>query len=87
MNKKKLPIGIQTFAKIRQSNCYLKQVQQGEEITVTLHGKSIAKIIPNHPENKRELALQRLEKLRGTMLVGDVVSPLVDEWTGDADNL
>jgi prevent-host-death family protein len=66
---------------------YLKQVQQGEEITITLHGKSIARIVPNYTDNKREQALQRLETLRGKMIVGDIVSPLNDEWTGDADHL
>ncbi|MEI6745708.1 MAG: type II toxin-antitoxin system prevent-host-death family antitoxin [Methylococcaceae bacterium] len=66
---------------------YLKQVQQGEEIIITLHGKSIARIVPNFPDNKRELALKRLEALRGKMLVGDILSPLNEEWTGDANHL
>lgn len=66
---------------------YLKQVQQGEEIIVTLHGKNIARIVPDFPDNKRELALKRLEALRGKMIVGDVISPLNEGWTGDADNL
>jgi prevent-host-death family protein len=66
---------------------YLKQVQQGEEITITLHGKSIARIVPSYPDNKREQALKRLEALRGKMIVGDIISPLNDEWTGDANNL
>ncbi len=66
---------------------YLKQVQQGEEIIITLHGKSIARIVPDFPDNKRELALKRLEALRGKMLVGDILSPLNEEWTGDANHL
>lgn len=66
---------------------YLKQVQQGEEITITLHGKNIARIVPDFPDNKRELALKRLAALRGKMIVGDVISPLNEGWTGDADNL
>jgi prevent-host-death family protein len=66
---------------------YLKQVQQGEEIIITLHGKSIARIVPDSANNKRELALKRLEALRGKMLVGDVLSPLNEEWTGDANHL
>jgi prevent-host-death family protein len=66
---------------------YLKQVQQGKEITITLHGKSIARIVPNYTDNKREQALQRLETLRGKMIIGDITSPLNDEWTGDADHL
>ncbi len=66
---------------------YLKQVQQGEEIAVTLHGKTIARIIPGHQETKREAALKRLEALRGTVIVGDILAPIDEEWTADADNL
>jgi prevent-host-death family protein len=67
---------------------YLKQVQQGEEIVITLHGKSIARIVPNFSDNKREHALKRLDILRGKMILGDILSPLNnDEWTGDANHL
>jgi prevent-host-death family protein len=66
---------------------YLKQVQEGEEIEITLHGKTIARIVPDRNENKREAALKRLEALSGTVIVGDILAPLDEEWTGDADNL
>ena len=66
---------------------YLKQVQQGEEIAITLHGKTIARIVPDRNENKSETALKRLEALRGTVIVGDILAPLDEEWTGDAYNL
>jgi len=66
---------------------YLKQVQEGEEIEITLHGKTIARIVPDRKESKREAALKRLEALRGTVIVGDILAPLDEEWTGDADNL
>jgi prevent-host-death family protein len=66
---------------------YLKQVQQGEEIAITLHGKTIARIVPDRNESKREAALKRLEALRGTVIAGDILAPLDEEWTGDADNL
>jgi prevent-host-death family protein len=66
---------------------YLKQVQQGEEIEITLHGKIIARIVPDRKENAREAALKRLEALRGKMIVGDIIAPLDEQWTGDADNL
>ena len=66
---------------------YLKQVQQGDEIEITLHGKTIARIVPDRKESKREAALKRLEALRGTVIVGDILAPLDEEWTGDADNL
>ncbi|MEI6069608.1 MAG: type II toxin-antitoxin system prevent-host-death family antitoxin [Spirochaetota bacterium] len=66
---------------------YLKQVQQGEEIAITLHGKTIARIVPDRKESQREAALKRLEALRGTVIIGDILAPLDEEWTGDADNL
>jgi hypothetical protein len=43
--------------------------------------------VPDHNESKREAALKRLEALRGTVIVGDILAPLDEEWTGDADNL
>jgi len=66
---------------------YLKQVQQGEEIAITSHGKTIARLIPDKQESEREAALKRLEALRGTVIVGDIMAPLDEEWTGDVDNL
>ena len=66
---------------------YLKQVQNGAEIAITLHGKTIARIVPDHQESKRDAALKRLEALRGKVIVGDILAPLDEEWTGDADNL
>ncbi len=66
---------------------YLKQVQQGAEITVTLHGKIIARIVPEGLEDKRADALKRLEALRGTMINGDILAPLNETWISDVDNL
>jgi prevent-host-death family protein len=66
---------------------YLKQVQEGEEIEITLHGKTIARIVPDRRESRREAALKRLDALRGTVIVGDILAPLDEEWSGDADNM
>lgn len=66
---------------------YLKQVQQGLELAITSHGRTIARLIPNREESKRDAALKRLEALRGTVIVGDILAPLDEEWTGDVDNL
>lgn len=66
---------------------YLKQVQAGQEIAITLHGKTIARIVPEAKESKREAALKRLEALRGTVIIGDIISPFEEEWTADADHL
>lgn len=66
---------------------YLKQVQAGEEIAITLHGKTIARIVPEAKESKREAALKRLEALRGTVIVGDILGSLDEAWASDADHL
>ncbi len=66
---------------------YLKQVEQGEEFIIIEHGRAIARIIPNLEDNDRGVALKRLEALHGTVIVGDILAPLDEEWVGDADNL
>lgn len=66
---------------------YLKQVQAGEEVVITVHGKAIARIVPDHQESERDAALKRLGALRGTVIAGDILAPLNEEWASDADNL
>lgn len=66
---------------------YLKQVQRGEEVVITLHGKTIARIVPDRQENARKAALNRLKSLQGTVICGDILAPLDEAWKGDADNL
>ncbi len=66
---------------------YLKRVQRGEEIAVTSHGKTVARIVPDRRESERDTARARLEALRGTVIVGDVLAPPDDGWTGDVDHL
>ncbi len=66
---------------------YLKQVQAGQEAAITLHGKTIARIVPETKQSKCEAALKRLEALRGTVIVGDIISPIEEDWTADADHL
>ena len=60
---------------------YLGQVQRGEEIEVTLHGKAIARIMPR--EDIREAARTKLKALRGKTRVGDVISPIGEAWGAD----
>lgn len=66
---------------------YLKQVQAGEEVVITVHGKVIARIVPDRKESECDAALKRLDALRGTVITGDILAPLNEGWTGDADNL
>ena len=64
---------------------YLKKVRNGEEIQITSHGKPVARLVPELTEV--EAAQKRLDALRGTMMVGDVMEPLDSQWGADADNL
>jgi len=57
---------------------FLNKVQQGNSITITSRGTEIAMLIPI--KNKKEIARKALKQLRKTAIVGDVVSPIEDEW-------
>jgi prevent-host-death family protein len=65
---------------------YLKRVARGEQILVTSNGKVLARIVP--PDDPAVAARSRLEALRGTMIVGDILSSIDDvEWSADEDHL
>lgn len=59
---------------------YLEQVQQGEEIVVTLDGKTIARIVPDNPHSKRDTALKCMESLRSAVRVGDSLAQSDSAW-------
>jgi len=64
---------------------YMKQVQKGVEFLITSHGKKIARLVPEN--NAAKEAHNRLMKLRGTMIKGNILEPAGAEWNADADNL
>lgn len=64
---------------------YLKQVQEGQEVEVTVRGKVIARIVPEAAKSER--AKERLAELRKTAKVGDVTSTTDAAWSGDRDHL
>lgn len=66
---------------------YIKQVQAGETVEVSVHGRVVAHIIPAPQADAREQARQRLQALRGTMIRGDLLAPVDEVWSGDADHL
>lgn len=57
---------------------FLNKVQQGESITITSRGTEIAMLIPIR--DKKEVSRNALKQLRKTAIVGDVVSPIEEEW-------
>ncbi len=57
---------------------FLKKVQQGKSIAITSRGNEIAMLVPI--ENKMEASKNALKQLRKTAVVGDVVSPIEEDW-------
>jgi prevent-host-death family protein len=66
-------------SKLRENMAlFLNKVQQGESIAITSRGTEIALLIPI--KNKKEVSRNALKQLRKTAIVGDVVSPIEEEW-------
>jgi prevent-host-death family protein len=63
---------------------YLRRVQAGEELAITAHGRVIARLVPD--QDPRVAAKERLAKLRATAMVGDVVSPVAEDWEATRDH-
>ncbi|MCB0163660.1 MAG: type II toxin-antitoxin system prevent-host-death family antitoxin [Anaerolineae bacterium] len=71
-----ISIGISEFR--ANMNGILQKVQQGEIVMLTLRGAEIARLVP--PDFARQAARQELAQLRQTAVVGDVLSPVDDNW-------
>ncbi len=66
-------------SKLRQNLVmYLKKVENGESIAITSRGRKVARLAPL--ENKMQNARKALARLRKNAFVGDVVSPIGEEW-------
>ena len=57
---------------------YLARIEAGEEILVTRRGRVIARLCA--PPNARADARSRLQALRSRARVGDVVTPVDEDW-------
>jgi prevent-host-death family protein len=57
---------------------YLAKAQKGAEIWVTSHGEVIARVLP--PLDTKATALAELKKLRKHCKIGDVLSPIDEDW-------
>ena len=64
---------------------FVGKAERGETIRITSHGKVVAclKADKDNAENAR----QRLKKIRGTVIKGDIESPVDLQWNADEDNL
>ncbi len=57
---------------------FMKKVQNGEILSITQRGTEIARLVP--PDFAQLSARKRLEEIRKTAIVGDVLSPIDVEW-------
>jgi len=60
---------------------YLARVNKGEEIEVAVHGKVIARIVPE--QDTAAAARAWLKSIRGRAWMGDVISPSGDIWDAE----
>jgi prevent-host-death family protein len=60
---------------------YLAEVSKGKELKVTVHGKVIARIVPE--VDARDAARRRLAALRAKCRIGDVVGPAGERWDAE----
>ncbi len=62
---------------------YLSKVKSGEEVAVTSRGKVIARLVPD--TDACSVARSRLEAIRSSSWVGDVLSPSGEFWEAERD--
>ncbi len=68
-----------SISQLRQNLAdYLARVKRGETLRVTQHGHVVARIEPALSE--KEAAKARIEALRKTVKLGDVLTPIDVEW-------
>ena len=64
---------------------YVRKASRGEKIQITSHGKVVACLTSE--DKNQDQALQRLKQSRGTVIQGDIESPIESAWIADEDNL
>lgn len=62
---------------------YLARVKAGEELEVMVHGKVVARIVPE--QDQAEAARERLAQMRrnGARIVGDLVNVPKETWDAE----
>ena len=56
----------------------LNAIRLGAKINITSRGKVIAKLIP--PDHTGENARKKLNEIRNTAILNDIVSPVETDW-------
>ncbi|MBE9580567.1 MAG: type II toxin-antitoxin system Phd/YefM family antitoxin [Proteobacteria bacterium] len=57
---------------------FLKKVEKGKVVTITSRGQEVAMLVP--VEDKMESSRKALQQLRKSAVVGDVLSPVAEQW-------
>jgi prevent-host-death family protein len=63
---------------------YIRKVKEGEEVKISSRGKIVARLLPSK-EDSREIHAQ-LALLRKKCRIGDVISPLGENWEVTSDH-
>ncbi len=69
-------VGISTLRE--NLSVFLKKVQKGQVITITSRGHEMARLVP--VEDKRQKAREILRELGKNSTIGDILSPVYEEW-------
>ena len=69
-------IGVSTLRE--NLSIFLKKVQKGQVVTITSRGHEMARLVP--VEDKREKSREFLWKLGKNATIGDILSPIDEEW-------
>ena len=69
-------VGVSTLRE--NLSIFLKKVQKGQVITITSRGHEMARLVP--AEDKREKSRELLRKLGKNAFIGDILSPIHEEW-------
>jgi prevent-host-death family protein len=64
---------------------YIDRVKAGESFLVTVRGEIVARLQPEI--DPAEAAYKEILSYRGKGWIGDVITPLDEEWTGDSDHV
>ena len=56
----------------------LKDIEHGSTVIITSRGKVVAKLVP--PDDMRENARKKLKEISQSAVIGDVISPIEDQW-------
>jgi len=69
-------IGVSTLRE--NLSIFLKKVQKGQVVTITSRGHEMARLVP--VEDKKEKSREFLLKLGKNSTIGDILSPIDEEW-------